>query len=316
MLNFTSADVDEAANEVAGDDTFTDVARWDSGFSYVNGDGTRAFGLTPLRGEVGYTLRSGQQPAAADEIVLGPATAEQLGLTIGDSVTVASDPTVDSAAARVVGIALFPEIDDGGLTDGVGYVGGAFAAHATVRDLFEASQVVVTVAPGHDLGDVITRLNRRYPDSASDEGVPAPPGGVRNLVGVRRLPEWIAAFIVALGLASLTHGLTATRRRRRHDLATMRSLGLSPRQTVSCIAWQALTIGVVGLVVGIPIGLIAGRAAWWAVADPIGVRSDAIRPGISLFVVSVAALASAALLAVPAGWRASRATPAQGLRAE
>jgi putative ABC transport system permease protein len=316
MLNFRSADVDQAGDEIAGDDTFTDVARWDSGFSYVNGDGTRAFGLTPLRGEVGYTLRSGQQPAAADEIVLGPDTAEQLGLTIGDSVTVASGLTADSAAARVVGIALFPEIDDGDLTDGVGYLGQAFAAHATVPDLFEASQVVVTVAPGHDLDDVTTHMNQRYPESVSDESIPALPSSIGNLDGVRRLPQWIAAFVVALGLASLTHGLTATRRRRRHDLATMRSLGLSPSQTVSCIAWQALTIGVVGLIVGIPIGLIAGRVAWWAVADPIGVRADANRPGIGLIVVSVAALVSAALLAIPTGWQASRATPAQGLRAE
>jgi hypothetical protein len=316
MLNFTSAEVDRAANEIAGDNTFSEVARWDSGLSYVNGDGARAFGLTPLHGEVDFSLRSGQQPAAADEIVLGPDTAKQLGVTIGDSVKVAADPTAESAAARVVGIALFPEIDDGDLTDGIGYLGPGFAAHATVPDLFEASQVVVTIAAGHDLDDVASRLNQRYPGSVTAESIPAPPGGVGNLIGVRRLPRWIAAFVVALGLVSMAHGLTTARRRRRRDLATLRSLGLRPRETISCIVWQALTIGVVGLVVGIPIGLIAGRAAWWAVADPIGVSADATRPVVGLIGVSIAVLICAALLAIPIGWQAGRAPPAQGLRAE
>ncbi len=316
MLDFTSADVDRAGLELAGDDTFTGVARWDSGLSFVGGDPVRAFGRTPLHGDVGYSLRSGQQPAAADEVVLGPDTAEQLGVTVGDLVEVAPDRSADPATARVVGIALFPQIEEGDLTDGVGYTGPAFATYATVPDVFEASQIVLTVAPGHDLGDVASSLNQRFPDSVSGDSIPAPSGSVGNLVGVRRLPRWIAAFVVGLGLASLAHGLTTARRRRRHDLATLRSLGLRPRQTVSCVVWQAVTIGLVGLVVGIPIGLIAGRAAWWAVAEPIGVRADASRPVLGVVVVSVAALVTAALLAIPVGRQASRTAPAHGLRAE
>ena len=92
MLNFTSADVDRAADEVAGDESLAAVARWDSGFSYVNDEGVRAFGLTPLRGDVGFSLRSGHQPARVDEIVLGPATAARLAVTVGDRVGVAAGP--------------------------------------------------------------------------------------------------------------------------------------------------------------------------------------------------------------------------------
>ena len=43
--NFTSAEVDRAADKLNGDDTLAGVARWDSGFSYINGEGVRAFGL-------------------------------------------------------------------------------------------------------------------------------------------------------------------------------------------------------------------------------------------------------------------------------
>ena len=311
MLNFTSSDIDGAADEAAGDDALAAVARWDSGFSYVNGEGVRAFGLTPLRGDVGFSLRSGHQPADVDEIVIGPATAERLGVTVGDRVGVASGPSGSPATAHVVGIALFPEIDDGNLTDGVGYYRSAFEAHATVPDLFEASQLVVRVASGDDGDDVIASINERFPGSVSDESVPAPPAGVGNLLGVRGLPRSLAAFVVALGLGSLAHVLGTTLGRRRHELATLRSLGLTPRQKVGCIVWQGVTIAAAGLLVGIPIGLIAGRAAWWAVADPIGVRTNASGALIGVIAVCFATLATAALLAMPLGRHANHtASPA------
>jgi putative ABC transport system permease protein len=316
MLNFTSADIDRAADEVAGDDTLAAVGRWDSGFSYVNGEGVRAFGLTPLRGDVGFSLRSGDQPSRVDEIVIGPATAERLAVTIGDRVGVAPGSAESPVTAHVVGIALFPEIDDGNLTDGVGYYRSAFAAHATVPDLFEAFQLVVRVAPGHDRADVVASMDGRFGESVSADSVPVPPGGVGNLLGVRALPRWLAAFVVVLGLGSLAHVLATTLGRRRHELATLRSLGLTPRQTVGCIVWQAVTIAAAGLVIGIPIGLIAGRAAWWAVADPIGVRTDASQPLIGVIALCFAALAAAALLAVPLGRQANHTASAAGLHTE
>ena len=316
LLNFTSADVERAADEIAGDESLAGVARWDSGFSYVNGEGSRAFGLTPLRGDVGFSLRSGHQPARSDEIVLGPATAEKLAVTVGDRVDIASGPDATAAAAHVVGIALFPEIDDGDFTDAIGYYGSAFAAHATVPDLFEASQIVLTFASGHDRDDVTARLNDRFPGSVSAEGVPRPPGSVGNLLGVRGLPRWTAAFVATLGLASLAHMLVSTQGRRRHELATLRCLGLTPRQTTACIVWQAVTIVVAGLVLGIPLGLTAGRAAWWAVADPIGVRTEARWPMLGVIAVCAGVLVAATLVAIPVGRQAGRRTPTEALHVE
>jgi putative ABC transport system permease protein len=316
MLNFTSAEVDRATDEIAGDETLAGVARWDSGFSYINGEGVRAFGLTPLRGEVGFSLRSGDQPARVDEIVLGPATARRLAVTVGDRVGVAARSDGSPATAHVVGIALFPEIDDGNLTDGIGYYRSAFAANATVPDFFEAFQLVVRVAPGQVRDDVIASLNDRFPQSVSAESVPAPPGSVANLLGLRGLPWWLATFVVALGLGSLVHVLATTLGRRRHELATLRSLGLTPRQTVGCIVWQAVTIAAAGLAIGIPLGLFAGRAAWWAVADPIGVRTDASKPVVGVITVCAGALLAATLLAIPVGRQANRRSSAGALRVE
>jgi ABC-type lipoprotein release transport system permease subunit len=317
MLNFTSETIDDATSDVADDhDTFTDVARWDSGFSLVDGKGTRAFGLTPLRGQSGFTLRSGHQPTAADEVVLGSTTADTLGVGIGDTVDVSPDQTVTPEPMRIVGIGLFPEIDDGNFTDGIGFFGSGFATHAIVTDLFETSQLVVALAPGIDVDDVAAEINERYPEAISGESIPSRPGGVANLTGIRRLPAAIAVFVVLLGLASLAHVLSTTARRRRRDLATLRCLGLTPRQSAACVFWQSLTIGAVGLALGIPLGLIAGRIAWWAVTDPIGVSPDLDRPFASVIILCIGTLIGAMLLATPVAWRAGRAAPARALRAE
>jgi hypothetical protein len=215
-----------------------------------------------------------------------------------------------------VGIALFPEIDEGDLTNGVGYLGSAFQRNATAPDLFETSQVVITTSQGRGVDDIVAALGEQYPEAVSGESLPTAPGGVGNLVGVRSLPRAIATFMVVLGLASLMHAIATTVGRRRHDLATLRSLGLTPRQATACIMWQAVTIGAVALVLGVPLGLIAGRGAWWAAADPIGVRTDISRPVGALVVMCVGTLVGAAVLATAVGWRSGRTTPAAALRTE
>ena len=316
MLNFTSSEVDEAATELAADARYVDVARWDRGFSYVNGAPVRAVGLTPMRGDMGYALRSGRQPAAEDEVVLGPVTADELHVSTGDAVDVAADPSTAPRTVHVVGIALFPEFDEGELADGVGYFGAGFAQNATVPDLFEASQVVVTASPELSVDDIVSAVVDKYPDAVSGESVPTAPGGVGNLMGVRSLPRAIAAFMIALGLASLAHALATTVGRRRHDLATLRSLGFTPRQTTACIVWQALTIGAVALVIGVPLGLIAGRGAWWAATEPIGVATDISRPLAALVMMGVGTFVAAAVLAAAVAWGSGRTTPAAALRTE
>lgn len=318
LLNFNSSDIGAAAERIVDDDRLTAVARWDAGFSYVEGEGVAAFGLAPLEGDIGFSLRSGRQPVAPGEVVLGPDTAERLGVQLGDPIRVAPESNdADPASVIVVGTALFPDDQGGSFADAVGYFGAAFAQRAIVPDLFEASQLVVRVTPGLDVDAVAISLDEEYPGSAlSGENLPVPPGEVANLSNIRRLPRWLACFVAMLGLASLGHVLITTIWRRRAELATLRSLGLTSRQTVLCIVCQAMTIILVGLGIGIPLGIAAGNAAWFGVADPIGIATDATRSLLALGVVTLAALVVAALVALLPGWRATRLRPAEALRME
>lgn len=315
-MDFTSDNVEAGTKALVGDDRLAGLARWDAGYTYANGEGTRAFGLTPLRGEVGFSLRSGRQPVSEDEVVIGPVTADHLGVAVGDTMKVTADQERAASTVRVVGLGLFPEIDEGNFTDAIGFYGGAFSRLAIVPDLFEASQVVVRFPPGADSQALIASLSKEYPDSIAPETIPSPPGSVGNLAGLRTLPKWLAAFVAALGLASLLHTLVTTLRRRRRSLATLRGMGFTKRQTVGSVVWQAVSLGVAGVVVGIPLGLIVGRAAWWAVTDPIGVVTDATRPWLGMVVVGAGALAGAVVLAAPLALASFRRTPAAALRSE
>ena len=317
MLNFTADEVDAAEERLATDERVSAAARWDGGFSYVDGVVVRAYGLTPLSGDIAFALRSGRQPVTPGEVVLGPATAERLGVDLGDRVEVAQvAQSTDTAPVVVVGTALFPDDGEGSFAGAVGYYDTAFAEHALAPDLFEASQVVVRLTPGIDLDTTVAALDEDYPESVSGESLPIPPAEVSNLASIRALPSWLGAFVALLGIASLVHVLVTTVWRRRGELATLRALGVTPRQTLGCVVWRAATITVMGLAVGIPLGLIAGDAAWFAITDPAGLATDTDRPVLLYATTGVLALLISVIVALSPGRRAARQQLSDGLRAE
>jgi putative ABC transport system permease protein len=77
---------------------------------------------------------------------------------------------------------------------------------------------------------------------------------------------------------------------RRHELAVLRSLGFESRQLGSTLVWQASTIGLIGLTIGVPLGVIAGRFVWEAVTGGIGVVDAPVAPAVPILVVLIAAL--------------------------
>jgi hypothetical protein len=70
------------------------------------------------------------------------------------------------------------------------------------------------------------------------------------------------------------------------------------------------------VLVGVPIGAAAGRAAWTLVTARLGLPADAIVPGSVLLLVGVAALIAANVIAVIPGLVATRTPPATLLHSE
>ena len=109
--------------------------------------------------------------------------------------------------------------------------------------------------------------------------------------------------------------LTSVRRRRR-ELALLKTLGMTRRQVRGIVAWQTTLTLVIALAAGVPIGIAAGRWAWLAFTGAIGAVPVAVVPGPLLAVGGLAGIAAANLLASVPATVAARTKPAAVLRTE
>ena len=98
----------------------------------------------------------------------------------------------------------------------------------------------------------------------------------------------------------------------------LKVLGFKRRQVRASVALQASILGGIGLVFGIPLGIVAGRAAWRIVADGLGVSAPATLTVPALWLVAGAAvtLALVNLVAVVPARSAARVDTARTLRSE
>ncbi|HKX69883.1 MAG TPA: hypothetical protein VJM75_01590, partial [Acidimicrobiales bacterium] len=79
---------------------------------------------------------------------------------------------------------------------------------------------------------------------------------------------------------------------------------------------QATTLAAVGLVLGIPAGLVIGRSAWAIVARRLGIDDHIPIPWLAITVTVPAAVVVANFIALLPGRRAARIRPADVLRSE
>ena len=108
-----------------------------------------------------------------------------------------------------------------------------------------------------------------------------------SIVNANQMSGQPLALALALGVAalvSLSAAVAASVRRRRRDLAILQALGLTGRQLRSIVAWQTLTLLLVAVAVGVPLGLLAGRWTWAGFATSLGVVPVTVLPLTSLLV--------------------------------
>jgi ABC-type antimicrobial peptide transport system permease subunit len=176
--------------------------------------------------------------------------------------------------------------------------------------------VFVRFRPGVNKSASIADLGRRVANDQALITVPTQPSDVANFGQVRNLPQILAGLLGLVAAVTMAYLLVTGIQRRRRDLAVLKSIGLVPRQVSAAIAWQATTIVVVAAVIGLPLGLAAGRSAWAVVAGQMGV---VIRPTVPLLLILglvPAAVLIANLVAAGPAVAAGRIRPASVLRSE
>jgi ABC-type lipoprotein release transport system permease subunit len=130
------------------------------------------------------------------------------------------------------------------------------------------------------------------------------------------LPLVLGAFLALLGLATVAHALVTSVRRRRHELAVLRTLGFRRADIRATIAWQSTALAVLGLALGIPAGAFVGAYAWGRVADGLGVSTTASLRWLPFVGVVVGVLLVVNALGAFAAARAVRISPARALATE
>ena len=95
---------------------------------------------------------------------------------------------------------------------------------------------------------------------------------------VRSTPVVLALVLALLATMTLAHGLISSVRRRRRELALLKTLGFTRRQISGTVAWQASTIAAVAVVFGVPLGIVVGRWAWGVLVDDLGAVAESVVP--------------------------------------
>jgi hypothetical protein len=279
-----------------------------------------SFTSTAVGGKrVPVVLTGGRMPAAADEIVLAPTTASELHAATGSVVRLAG--AAGPRTLTVTGIGFVPQgphnnYDEGAWLTLAGYDRLFRGAHYA----FKFHLAVVSVRPGADVQTVAIRLNKTAAAIKGGQAFPfSPPPPLSQVQAIRdvaALPLALSAFLAVLAVGAVGHALSIAVRRRRHELAVLRALGLTRWQSRLVIGTQATLLALIGLAFGIPLGIALGRVLWHAAADITPLAYSPPWAALALLLIAPLALLAANLLAAWPARRAARLRTAHILRTE
>jgi hypothetical protein len=312
----------------------------------MNGQVIPSFGAEDTT-VVGPPMLLGHQVTGANQVVMGPATLARLGKRVGDEVTVqfGSPSTaplyLPPRPWKIVGTATFPAMagsDTFAEHPSMG-VGALFSYLSLPASFLNAAQlpdptqdgppnVFIRFRPGVSSKTAVADLNRII--AVAEKAFAADPGATTNTVsweGVQRpaaivnyestggTPLALAASLAVGAMLALALSLLASVRRRRRDLAVLKTLGFTRAQTTATVAAQALVIAVLADAVGIPVGIAAGRQLWSAFARSIDAVPAPTVPA-SVAIAGAVTVLVALLVAVVPGRLAARTPAAAVLRVE
>jgi predicted lysophospholipase L1 biosynthesis ABC-type transport system permease subunit len=209
----------------------------------------------------------------------------------------------------VTGFAVVPGVEGG---DGVGE--GGVTTFDGLRRLEPAATPSVAAVRGRDGASGVAERIRA--SMGIEVGLPTPPSTVLNLDRVRSTPYIVAGSLTALALLSLGHLLLSAARRRRRDMAVLRSLGAERRWITGLLHWQAVVLAVATVVVAGPLGVAAGRVVYLSFIDRVGASTDGSTPLLTLALLFVTVLLAVNVVASVPARAARREAPGQVLGRE
>lgn len=318
------------ARALEHDPQITDIAIGGGGGVMIDGRVVSALAGAGLRGPLPLVTAGGRLPRTTSEVALGAATLRQLGAHVGSEVRVTAQQSAGGSRTSrylVTGTVVFaPSDGTGGLGTGAVFTldgllspqcgrlpAGAAQNVCRLRTVVSVGgNVLVTAAAGPRGQADIARLARAYP---AEVNLPYPPTSLVNF-GEVNFPLLLGMAVAVFGAATLVHALVVSVGRRRRETGLLKVLGFVRRQTAFAMSWQTTTVAVAGLIVGLPLGIAAGRLGWDLFAGYIGFVPVPIVLAWGLVALAAGTIAVANLIALGPAVAAARIRPAAALRAE
>jgi putative ABC transport system permease protein len=268
-------------------------------------------------GTIDPPITAGRLPTSPDEVALGTNAMSVTGAGVGDTVEVTSANGTTSDM-RVVGAVVNPMF---GVTERPG--DGAVVAASGLERLAGKSVfdlpyawLVLGFPDEADGDDTTTALANDYPLDFTIYSSPRPPELLTQLDTVRPILASVAIFLAILGTIGLLHFLTLSTRLRRDEFAILRTLGFVRRQVQASVSCQAVAVVLIGLVLGVPLGIVVGRWTWLAAVDGIGMVDTPTIPLFLLGGIAAVSIIGAVIISTVPGALAARRRPAVDLREE
>ncbi len=261
----------------------------------------------------------GELPAGPGEIALGAESADELGIEVGDTVSVVT--SYGDAPATVTGLVVLPPVgpyqSDRAATGRGALLSERFFADLLARaddaqglppgSLAETTGafLAINLAEGVDVDDFLASIDddERLSWDRNDFDSffypkPVRPAAIADVATMGRLPIGLGAFFALAMAGGLATGIEVATRSRRRELAILGALGCTSRQVASSVRWHALTVASPAVAIGVPLGVAAGRVLYRTFAVDIGVLptieiSLPALVGVAIGTIVVGLLASA-----------------------
>jgi hypothetical protein len=261
-------------------------------------------------GGIQPAIASGRAPSAPGEVAVGEDVMHRLHVGIGDTITIAAPNGGPSNDVKIVGRAVLVAPIFGTFSQGEAVATTA----ATMRPFGQpAGLILVRFRPGVNVDGALANLQEKYGQFSFSSRDKTLGDGIDR---INTVPIALLIVLAALALASFVHLQMVSGRRRRTDIAILRTMGFTRRQTAGMIATYALAAATIALVIGVPLGVLAGRLGWQRVSDYLRVVPDAqLTPGI-VAAIAVLVIVGALLTAIGPGARAARIRPAEVFNTE
>lgn len=287
----------------------------------------------------GHNLRSG------GDIVLGAVTLAALHKQVGDTVEV-DQGLIRPTRLQIVGTATLPTMGSGQvihLEMGTGALIASDLLPPGARDPFDDPQTgpevaFVRVKGGVPPGSVPPQAGGGPPVTSGDAAVNSlvrigtqltnnfnfgvyvsyvlRPAEIVNYRSLGTTPAVLGGALAVGAVSALALTLVASVRRRRRELALLKTLGFTGRQLAWAVAWQSSVAVGLGTLVGVPLGIVAGRTLWTLFAQDIHAVPSPVVPGLYMAMIAVGALVLANVVAALPGRMAARTPTGLLLRSE